>query len=172
MKKLGSSLLALSLLAGGAPLVGAEEVATTEDMTQVIDSKFVKDVHELTLEASKLELKVGETVTLFASALKTGSSVNHSWTVNGIPVSAKSFALNTETGYYESTLEYTAQTAGEYVFEFNIDMQAGKSHIAWEGSESQVVEFIEPTPSQTNENSNGKKLGHIENGGKAEPKNK
>ena len=143
-----ATTLALSTFAGGAFAAEAGK-----NVGKNADKLFVKDAQELTVYANSYRLAEGETVTLTASVLKTGSSVSYSWNVDG--VNLESVVLETgnelvvdENGYYISTITFTADKKGTYNFTFDVNMVAGKSHVNWYGKEEVNVDYYKPNPGQ------------------------
>lgn len=138
-----ATTLALSTFAGGAFAAEAGK-----NVGKNADKLFVKDAQELTVFADSYRLAEGETVTITASALKTGSSVDYAWKVDGVLLETGTELVVNEDGYYVSTITYTADKKGDYTFTFEVNMAAGKSHVNWHGEEEVIVEYFKPNPGQ------------------------
>lgn len=120
----------------------------------------------VSLTASALTVKVGETVSLEAVTLKQGSDFTDSWTgaTKGITV------LNTATGYYVSKASFSAAVPGTYTIKYDIIMTAGKSNVSFVGTANVTITVINPATivgaaiknvkAKANINPNGKITGY------------
>ncbi|MDX5474940.1 MAG: immunoglobulin domain-containing protein [Bacillaceae bacterium] len=138
-----ATTLALTTFAGGAFAAEAGK-----NVGKGADKLFVKDAQNLEVLADTHYLAEGQTVTLTASVLKTGSSVSYAWKVGKEFLETGTELEVNEDGLYVSTITFTADQKGTYHFTFDVNMAAGKSHVNWHGEEEVSVEYFKPHPGQ------------------------
>jgi hypothetical protein len=107
-------------------------------------------------------IKVGETVDLEALTQKKGSSYEVEWSVSGLNLDGTTFSVSVDSfelvegdttivplpvegtdlyvDTYVSKATFTGNEVGTYQITASVVMQAGKSHVSWEGSDSKNIE--------------------------------
>ncbi|MCX7748767.1 MAG: hypothetical protein N2645_18055 [Clostridia bacterium] len=110
---------------------------------QVSAQQIQKD-NIVLLEEDKVQIKVGETITLSAESFKQGSSYADEWL--GAAKTATFF--DQESGYYKSTARFTAKEAGIYKVTYKMVMYSGKSNVAFTKIVYKMVEVLNPVTVQ------------------------
>lgn len=128
------------------PITTAVANAVSSDPTMAQNDNKDQKVHDatVTMNASKLEVALGEKVTITATTKKQGSSFTDNWTT---ATQVGKTSLDSE-GNYVSTAEFSSNTSGQYTVTYKIEMDAGNNTDKFVGEKSVTITVLGEQPTE------------------------